>query len=169
MKSVKYLISIILSICLLGCSESDHDLLQVLKKEIKDRADLAEKDSKGYSTFRLSDITNFQWDKFYVFDQYITDKDIKEITGITWDGDSPSEGEKRILFICKDKIVRYVDFNPADFPLFIYLCGPSDQYKFTKNDDPFGVFKYRDHKQHFWAMVPLRCIKDYEHFYKRKQ
>ena len=168
MKKVRYIVNVTLLMCLFGCSASDHHLLRTLQNEIEKHVALAKNDIKGYSTFKLSDITDFDWDKFYVFDEYVTNKQLKEITGITWDGAAPSRGDKRILFIYKQKVVRYIDYNPANFPLFIYLCGPSEQYEFNKNDDPFCVFGYWEHKKYFWAMVPSRCIKDFEQFYKHR-
>jgi len=168
MKKIKYIINFTLLICLCGCSGSDRHLLHTLQNELENHVSLAKKDFRGYSVFKLSDITDFEWDKFYVFDEYVTNKQLKEITGVTWDGAAPSRGEKRILFIYKHKVVRYIDYNPATFPLFIYLCGPSEQYEFSKNDDPFCAFEFQENKKYFWAMVPSRCIKNFQDLYKHR-
>ncbi|PTS93389.1 hypothetical protein DBR11_25440 [Pedobacter sp. HMWF019] len=109
MKILKILM--IVSIAMVACSKSDDKFGSQFKKLIKSHSDLTKKTAKGYSTFRLSSITDFKWEKFYVFDEFLTDKNISDIIGIEWSGRTVPSGNKRLLFINKGEVTRYVDWK----------------------------------------------------------
>lgn len=150
-----------------SCSGSDSNLLEKLKKSVNTHIELASKNELGYSVFRLSSITDFKWDRFYVFNEYVTSGQITEITDIQWNGPTVPSGKRRILFINGANIVDYVDYEPIAFPLFIYVCGPSEQYEFYDKDDPFVVFKSCNKSICTYALAPYRCREDFKHLYSR--
>ena len=116
---------------------------------------------------RLSSITTFKWDKFIVFEEYVTGRQISEITGIKWDGEAVPTGNRRVLFISKNRIVKYVDIEVESFPLWIYTCHPiNQQYVFDKKDDLFAVFKSNKNNTERYQMIPYRCIDGFERFFK---
>ncbi len=154
------------SMSLITCSGSNSQLLNGLQDSVKQRSETASKANTHYAILDLSSLTNFNWDKFYVFDEYVTNKQVREITGITWDGPDIPYGCKRILFIFQNEIVQYIDYEPISFPLFIYVCGPAEQYEFYKKDNPFAIFKSCDINGCTYGMVPLRCIADFKKMYK---
>lgn len=54
------------------------DLILNFKKKLQNavtfHSDQAKKNKEKYSTFYLSSITDFEWDKFYIFDEYVTNE-----------------------------------------------------------------------------------------------
>lgn len=153
-------ITIILFISILqACSGSDDKLEKKLREAIVHQSALAIQQHLDYSEIRLSTLTSFDWDKFYIFEEYVTNENISDVTGISWDGDGVPSGKRRLLFICKNKIIEYVDFNPETFPVFFYPCGETTQFQFDKKDDLFAVFKKCDKNGCLYSMVPKRCIK----------
>ena len=149
---------LVLLCLLLSCSGSNKDLRDELEETIINKSNLAVTNKKKYSQLRLSDITRFDWDKFYIFEEYVGEKSIQEITGIDWDGNDVPSGNRRMLFISDNKIVQYMDFEPQEFPVFFYPCGGTEQFVFTKKDDLFAVFKRCDKNGCRYAMVPERCV-----------
>lgn len=150
------------NLTLLGsCTASNDELGDKLQSVIINKSNLAAKLKKSHSELRLSEITDFEWDKFYIFEEYLSDKNISDITGIKWEGADVPDGHRRMLFIYKNKIVQYVDFKVWKFYVFFYSCGGTEQVVFTKKDDLFAVFKRCDKNGCFYAMVPERCIKGF--------
>lgn len=157
-----YKLFLALSICaLFSCSRSNTKFLKKLQDSITFHSDQAKKNKEKYSTFYLSSIADFEWDKFYIFDEYVTNEMINEITGLKWDGPSVPGGNRRIVFIHKKSVVEYVDFEPYLFPVFFYTCGGTDQYEFGKQDDLFAVYQRCDKNGCIYAMIPERCVKSY--------
>lgn len=155
-----YTLFLALIICtLFSCSRSNTKFLKKLEDSVKFYSDQANKNKVKYSTLYLSSITDFEWDKFYIFDEYVTNEMINEITGLTWDGANVPGGNRRIVFIYKKKIVQYVDFEPYQFPVFFYTCGGTEQYEFSKQDDLFAVYYRCDKNGCIYVMVPERCAK----------
>lgn len=153
------IINVLFFLCLLfSCSGSNKDLRNKLEEAIVNKSNLALKNNEKYSQFRLSDITDFDWDKFYIFEEYVNEKNIKEITGMEWEGADVPGGNRRILFINNREIVQYVDFDAGVFPVFFFPCEKTEQFEFTKKDDLFAVFKRCDKNGCRYAMVPKRCI-----------
>ncbi|WP_342333045.1 hypothetical protein [Pedobacter sp. FW305-3-2-15-E-R2A2] len=148
------------SICILfSCSRSNTKFLKKLQDSVRFYSNQANKNKVKYSTFYLSSITDFEWDKFYIFDEYVTNEMINEITGLKWDGSSVPAGNRRIIFIYKKDVVQYVDFEPYKFPVFFYTCGGTDQYEFSTQDDLFAVYQRCDKNGCIYAMIPERCVK----------
>jgi hypothetical protein len=141
--------------------------LKKLKTEVIEHSDKALNDNKDYSLIKLSSITNFKWNKFVVFEEYVTSKQISEIIGITWEGENVPSGNRRILFISENKVVKYIDIEVESFPLWIYTCSPiNQQYVFDKRDDLFAVFKSNRNKSQRYQMVPYRCIDGFKYLFK---
>jgi len=161
MKLFNTIIFVSILLFLTSCSGSNNELRNRLKEVIIDKSNSAIKDKKNYSNFYLSEITDFDWDKFYIFEEYLTNRDINNITGIKWSGDDVPSGRRRILFIYKDEIVQYVDFEVGVFPVFFYPCEKTEQFVFGKKDDLFAVFKRCDKNGCRYAMVPRRCVNAY--------
>ncbi|PTS96761.1 hypothetical protein DBR11_18670, partial [Pedobacter sp. HMWF019] len=109
--NIRLVIFLFSIIFLSSCSGSDSDLLKKLENSVGKHVELASKNELGYSVFRLSSITNFKWDRFYVFSEYVDSKQVSEITGIQWNGQPVPSGKKRILFIHGTDIVNYVDYE----------------------------------------------------------
>lgn len=162
-------ISLLISLLFFNCSGSNTELSESLEKNIREHIKKAALDSTGYSVFKLSSITNFEWDKFYIFDDSNTNDFISVAMGTEFQGSSIPGGNKRIIFIFKNKVVDYLDYEPISFPLFIYSCEPSFFYKTVKQDDPFIVFQKRNEIYPF-AMVPFRCKDNFlKKMYKYKK
>ena len=148
--------------CLLfSCSGSNRELRKKLQEVIINKSNVAITNGEKYSLLRLSDITDFDWDKFYIFEEYVSKKNITEITGIEWDGTDVPSGTRRMLFVYNNKITQYVDFDPSECPVFGFPCGKMEQFEFTKREDLFAVFKRSDKNGYRYAMVPERCIKTF--------
>ncbi|AFD06634.1 hypothetical protein [Solitalea canadensis] len=160
-------IVIVLISILFGCSGSDTKLLEKLKSSVNNHIILSSKNRSGYSVLTLSNIADFEWDKFYVFDEYVTSEEINGTTGIQWNGSTVPSGQRRLFFIKENEVVKYVDYRPIDFPLFIYECEPSKQYVFYKKDDTFIVFKKCNKDHCIYGLVPYRCKEDFKRFYKK--
>ena len=73
---------LVLLCLLLSCSGSNKDLRDELEETIINKSNLAVTNKKKYSQLRLSDITRFDWDKFYIFEEYVGEKSIQQINGI---------------------------------------------------------------------------------------
>jgi len=144
-----------------SCSGSNKEFERKLKETIVAKSSSAMKNKKRYSDLHLSEYTNFDWDKFYIFDEYVTNRDINTITGIKWVGADVPSGCRRMLFIYKSEIVQYADFEVGTFPVFFYPCGKAEQFVFDKKDDLFAVFKRCDKNGGRYAMVPERCVNAY--------
>lgn len=152
-------INLLFFLCLLfSCSGSNEDLRNKLEEAIVNKSNWAITNNEKYAQLRLSDITSVDWDKFYIFEEYVSKKNIEEITGIEWNGTDVPGGNRRILFIYNNEIVQYVDFDAGVFPLFFVPCEKTEQFEFTKKDDLFAVFKRCDKNGCLYTMVPKRCI-----------
>ncbi|RYF23506.1 MAG: hypothetical protein EOO42_07090 [Flavobacteriales bacterium] len=161
-------IAVITFVTLVFASCKDNDgFLDTLQKEVHYNCKLASENDQGFSTFKLSKITKFKWDRFYVFDEYVTEKNINSISGITWDGPDVPSGHKRLFFIYKGGEVNYFDFDPKIFPLFLFTCESTEQYEFILKDDVFATFESCDKNGCILAMVPKRCIGNFKRLYKK--
>lgn len=161
MNLIKLIIPIVFISLLGSCSNSNRKLENKLREAIINKSNLAIQKHMRYSEIRLSEITNFKWDKFYIFEEYVTNKDINNITGIDWEGTDVPSGRRRLLFIYKKKIIDYVDFTPEIFPVFFFTCGGTIQFEFSKKDDLLAVLKKYDKDGCVYAMVPKRCIESW--------
>ena len=169
MKYILFVLAFSLYLITSGCSNPDSKLVTRLQDSVKSNIEKAKQSKSGYYTFRLSSVTTFDWDKFYVFDEYVTSKQVKRITGLDWNGSDVSSGERRLFFISKNKEVHYIDYAPINFPLFIYTCEAKEQYEFSrKDDDLFAVFEACDKNGCTFSMAPARCIGGFKRFYEKK-
>lgn len=162
------MITLFISLLVFNCSGSNTELSESLEKNIREQIKKAASDSTGYSVFQLSSITNFEWDKFYVFDDSNTNDFISNAIGTEFKGSSIPSGKKRIIFIFKNTVVEYLDYEPITFPLYIYRCGPSVYDVTERRDDPFIVFQEQNEKYPSFAMVPFRCKDGFKRMYKKK-
>jgi len=162
-KSIKFLLIILI---FTSCSNSDGALLKGIKRKVIEQADIAQKNGKEYSLFKMSSVTDFKWEKFYVFDEFLSDKNISDIIGIEWNGRTVPSGNKRLLFINKGEVIRYVDLEMDSFPITFNTCEPIEQDEYKKQDDVFAVFQYCSKNGCFYELIPARCI---ENFLKLKQ
>ncbi|WP_199141902.1 hypothetical protein [Pedobacter sp. ASV12] len=160
----KYFLVIILFS--LSCSSQNDEFLYKLQDKVKRSIEIAKKNKQKYSTFKLSSITSFKWDKFYIFDEFTTEENINEITGLKWAGPDVPSGCKRILFISNNEVVSYSDFDPSVFPVFFYTCEATEQYVFDKKDDRIATFEACDKNGCVLAIIPERCIDNFKRLYQ---
>jgi hypothetical protein len=101
---------------LLGCKPNYQEIEDInFKKEIYyllDRSDFLKKNE--YTIFRMDTLTDFKWDKMYVFSNISEDTMNKEL-GFDWDYSMDmgmlQERDKMIVFVKNNKVVSTSYFN----------------------------------------------------------
>ncbi len=112
---------IICSFILIGCSISQ----QKQQKELENNLISAIEKKRGNDKqviIKLNSLTNFQWDKFYIFLPYSQVEDINKTLGFVWVGASKSTIDVRdgiclLVFVRDNKVVQYLEYprNHGDF------------------------------------------------------
>lgn len=64
----------------------------------------------SFCSFNLTSVTDFKWDKVFIFDEYYTDDEISKTIGIEWNGAEVWSNYRRLLFIQGEKVVHVEDF-----------------------------------------------------------
>lgn len=134
-KSISYKIScLVLLITLITSCTQNNDIERKIKQQIKDCKD----DSCRVS---IRQLTNFKWDKMYVFNNPTAPGDIDQVIGLRYP--YYVEFTRTIVFLDKDKIVHYENHHskaegPTDGEV---LFGYPDSLKFQVYKPDQSIFR----------------------------
>lgn len=102
-------VAVIATICLLGCSASDHRLENQIADEV----------SRGDGTvLRVAELTPFAWTRLHVFEPYTPPGVIRQELGFAWPaarstGLESDEGHTLLVFVQDERVVSFVMY-PRD-------------------------------------------------------
>ena len=107
------LVVVVATICLLGCSVSDHRLENQIADEV----------SRGDGTvLRVAELTPFAWTRLHVFEPYTPPGVIRQELGFAWGaakstGLESDEGHALLVFVRDKRVVSFVMYprNQGDF------------------------------------------------------
>jgi hypothetical protein len=98
-------------------------------------------DVKAQKMAKLSDYTDFSWDKFYVFEPYASEREIqKEVGHAVAFHNADSEGFCLLVFVDKGKLQR--SFEEPRYP--IDFCGISRRGGYTRDQALFTSVRTGD-------------------------
>lgn len=106
----KIFVLLIISVLLVGCNNSGNDFSNKIIKTIDGKCEKG-----GSCTFKMSDITDFRWDKLVVYGLGSSQKEISRALGVRYkDSVDMTSG---MVFVYKGKIVKKLKmtYNP-DYP-----------------------------------------------------
>ncbi len=132
-KFLAKILFLVITIC--GCQKSNKTLLLKLENEIKNNTEKAIKAGERYTVIDIKEIVDFDWEKMYVFDNYMDDNQISSHIGFTWSGPTVRNDHWRLLFIKNNQVVSYVDYAYFNLPIYFYQC--EDEIDYTKSEAKF--------------------------------
>ncbi|WP_347157232.1 hypothetical protein [Pontibacter chitinilyticus] len=149
------LLFLLAAFVLLSCSKSNDNLREKLEAAVTK----GEVGAKGYKTVQLADLTDFDWDTVYYFNEQEDAKYISDVVGFRWEGAAVPPQNKRLLFVKDGKVVSYVDYKYQDFPLFVYGCN-EDRWIFPRSRTNFATFKYCEQDSVVYQFIPVACAEN---------
>lgn len=156
-----------LLIGLLGCSGSDNTTLKKLQAAVENE----NVGPKGYNVIKLEDITDFEWDTAYFFQEATPVLDIRNEIGFMWDGTAVPNFHHRFLFVGKGKVVGFVDYNfKEEFPLSVYGCN-QDRWIYPRSRATFASFKYcttGEDQKTVYTFIPEPCVENIQQLMGQK-
>ena len=138
---------------LMGCSDSNDDLLEKLQESVEKE----EFGADGYQVIAVDSLTDFEWETLYFFQAGEDKKGISDAIGFKWEGATVPELNRRLLFVNKGKVVSFVDYNYTEFPLFVYGCN-TDRWVYPRSRSRFATFKYCASEETIYPFIPVECI-----------
>lgn len=139
---------------LLGCSDSNTDLLEKLQAAVQ-KEDLG---AEGYQVIVMDSLTDFEWETMYFFQAGEDKKAISDVIGFKWEGATVPELNRRLLFVHDGQVASYMDYNYTEFPLFVYGCN-ADKWVYLRSRSRFATFKYcANPETTAYPFIPVECI-----------
>ncbi|GAB3199204.1 hypothetical protein ABID22_001773 [Pontibacter aydingkolensis] len=151
----RFVLPLLAILYLAGCSDSNTSLEQELKAAVTE----GEAGPKGYKTVKLTELTDFEWDKVYYFQPNENKWAISDVIGFRWEGDDIEPNHRRLLFVKGEEVVSYTDYDYTEFPLFVYGC-QNDRWIYPSSRSEFATFKYCIGEQEVYTFIPVACAED---------
>lgn len=152
--------NILLLIALLtfaSCSTKEDPLLDKLKAAVE----AGEESKAGYEVVDLAKLTDFEWERAYYFHQLDDKKFITRTIGFKWQGEAVPNLHRRLLFVNKGEVVKYVDYDYRELPFTLYGCG-DDRWVYPRSRSSFATFKYCKGEDFIYPLIPVSCLTDFE-------
>tara|TARA_Y100001935_G_C17269936_1_gene491351 strand:+ start:856 stop:1392 length:537 start_codon:yes stop_codon:yes gene_type:complete len=133
------MIAFYLIVTLMTCNQSIADIMTDTLDQKCTLEELCE--------FDLSVVTDFEWDKVYIFREYFTEEDISKTIGINWTGSEVGNNNQRFVFIKDNKVVYVEDFDTfntnVQFRRMNWVEGTpaSEPIKYSRKEAVFIVVK----------------------------
>jgi hypothetical protein len=122
----------------------------------------------GYQIVRLDSIATFAWDSVYYFTGESTDRYISTTIGFKWDGPDVPDALKRLLFVHKQQVVKFIDcrtYGSADpasdeafLPIHFWPCNASARAVWSRKAARFAVWRYCDQPAVEFEFVAVQCL-----------
>jgi hypothetical protein len=145
------LLTIVILFC--SCSGGNDQFLEKLQTAITSEAASA----KNYKTIKLTDLTDFEWDTLYYFQEGEHPRDISGVIGIKWDGPEVPGGHSRLLFVKGGQVTSFTDYSLTEFPLRVFGCN-TDKWVYPRERSTFATFKYCQNNTELYAFIPEPCL-----------
>ncbi|WP_345159382.1 hypothetical protein [Pontibacter saemangeumensis] len=146
---------------LMGCSDSNDDLLEKLQESVEQE----EVGTDGYQVIAMDSLTDFEWETMYFFQASEDKKAISDAIGFKWEGATVPELNRRLLFVNEGKVVSYMDYDYTEFPLFVYGCN-TDRWVYPRSRSRFATFKYCANDESIYPFIPVECISNLKEMVK---
>lgn len=92
----------------LGCKMSvEKEILQQLKRD--------DFSKRKEHTLLMNEITNFEWEKMYIFSNWTSADSIKTAINLEYNGEGVPDSYSRIIFVNGNKIIYQEDFKSLDY------------------------------------------------------
>ncbi|NET37570.1 MAG: hypothetical protein F6K19_37055 [Cyanothece sp. SIO1E1] len=147
---MKYKLILFGAVFVFGCSTKVSDkILSTL-----------EKCDPSNCIFNMEEVTDFEWDRMYIFGEYSDQEYITRVIGMEWSGSMVSDGNKRFVFIDKDTVVYVEDYSPNQVNIqFRPLDWMGDEIaNYNRNEAIFTVVKREvkpNSSSYFYDLYPL--------------
>ncbi|MER2999137.1 hypothetical protein [Pontibacter populi] len=145
------LLAVVVFLC--SCSGGNKQLLEKLQTAVTSE----ETGTKGYRTINLAELTDFEWDTLYYFQEGENPRDISDVIGIKWDGSDVPGGHSRFLFVKDGQVSSFTDYDLTEFPLRVFGCN-QDRWVYPRERSTFATFKYCQGDEELYAFIPEPCL-----------
>jgi hypothetical protein len=153
MKNILLLLALLTFV---SCSKEEPLLIK-----IKTAVDNSEQSEAGYEVLDISEITDFDWDTLYHFHQLDEKNYISRVIGFKWTGDEVPNLHRRLLFVNKGEVVKYIDYEFSELPFTLYGCG-EDRWVYPRDRAVFATFKFCAGEDTTYPMIPVACLSNFQ-------
>lgn len=153
---MKNLLLLLALLTFVSCSKEDPLLM-----ELKAAVDASEQNEAGYEVIDMAELTDFEWETLYHFHQLDEKNFISRVIGFRWMGDEVPNLHRRLLFVNKGEVVKYIDYDFRELPLTLYGCG-EDRWVYPRERAKFATFKYCAGEDPIYPFIPVACITDFQ-------
>lgn len=92
-----------------GCRQNvKNDLITKVDRQCGDKP-------KGSCIVNLKDVTDFKWDRMYIFPNWTSSDTISKITGLNYTGNDVEDQYYRMLFVSRNAVVHEEDNKDLDY------------------------------------------------------
>lgn len=151
----KLLLFILVLFVFTGCSDSNNQLRDKLQKAVTS----GNAGAQGYKTISLEELTDFEWDTLYYFQQLTSPRDISDEIGFKWSGSEVPNLHHRLLFVKNGQVTSFVDYDYTEFPLVVYGCN-QDRWVYPRSRTAFASFKYCEGDKPAYTFIPVACVEN---------
>lgn len=136
-----------------GCSKSfDQEIAQYIELNCKD-LEIEE------CTIDINDITEFEWDRMYVFGGLTIPSEIDGALGFMCNCDPVEDNYMRIVFVNGDQVVNQSEYHGLDGKVQFRRASPDDKYlSYSSQSSKFLVVKKSKSivKEDFYDLYPVK-------------
>lgn len=114
-------------------------------------------DDQDYCIISLCEVTDFEWEEVYIFDDNWDSDEISKLLGFSCDCSGVDEGNSWILFINNNEIVRVDDYSRFSRVQFRKIKDLADKPKnYSMDNARFYVLKEQlSSKWYFYDLYPI--------------
>lgn len=105
---------------MIGCSESQPERNKAFERDIQSHMSMVSDDSD--SKISITELTDFEWDKAYLFEPYISEEEMEQEIGVNFKDQSniyTRDDISLLLFLKNGEVVHYAELKrwEADFSI----------------------------------------------------